>query len=228
MAELVLAALYLPVSHFGISSTRLRTWLVTRVGERPYLGLYSLNTLVAFTWLITAYRHAPLHQLWISPASVRLAALPIVLLAFLLGGVGLTTPNPTVVGAEALFDRRDIVKGILRVTRNPFLWGVSLWALAHIAATGDLAGVLLFGSIGALGLVGSRLLDAKKARTHGTRWQEFAAQTSSLPFLAIVRGRQRLVLGEIALWRIVLALGLFILVLLVHRWAFGVSPLQGG
>jgi uncharacterized membrane protein len=227
MAELVLSALYLPISHFGISSTRLRTLLVTRIGERPYLGLYSLNTIVAFTWLITSYRHAPLLRLWNAPAAVRLAALPIVLLAFMIGAVGLTTPNPTTVGAEALFDRRDIVVGILRVTRNPFLWGVGLWALAHIAATGDLASVLLFASIGALGLVGSRLIDAKKARTYRSRWEAFAARTSNLPFLAIARGRQRFVLLEMGLWRIVLALTLFTLMLFLHRWAFGVSPLEG-
>jgi uncharacterized membrane protein len=227
MAGLILSALYLPIGHFGISSTRLRTLLVSRLGERPYLGLYSLNTLVAFTWLVMAYRHAPVYRLWIAPASVRLAVLPVILLAFLLGVIGLTTPNPTTVGAESLFDRRDIVVGILRVTRNPFLWAVGLWALAHVAATGDLASVCLFASIGALGLLGTRLIDAKKARTYGPRWETFAAQTSNLPFLAIARGRQRLVLSEMSLWRIVLALALFTVVVLLHRWAFGVSPLQG-
>ena len=39
MIELVLAALFLPISHFGISSTPLRAALVGRIGERAYLGL---------------------------------------------------------------------------------------------------------------------------------------------------------------------------------------------
>jgi hypothetical protein len=35
------------------------------------------------------------------------------------------------------------------------------------------------------------------------------------------------VLGEIGLWRIALAIGLFVVMLIVRRWAFGTSPLSG-
>jgi uncharacterized membrane protein len=223
--NLVLASLFLPLSHFGLSSSRLRELLVRKLGERRYLTLYKLITLAAFGWLITAYRGAPTHLIWITPVGVKLALLPVMLVAFFLVVAGITTPNPTVVGAESLFDRPDIVRGILRVTRNSFLWGVGLWALAHVMATGDLASVLMFGSIGALGLIGAPLLDAKKARHHGARWRAFAAATSSLPFLAITQRRQQLVVAEIGWWRIVLAVVLFLAALYGHQWAFGVSPL---
>jgi uncharacterized membrane protein len=225
MTMLFLAALFLPLSHFGISSTSLRPILVERLGERPYRGFYSLVSFAAVAWLIVAYRHADVVVLWTAPGPVKLAALPVVLLAFLLVIVGLTTPNPTTVGAEALFDRPNVARGILRITRNPFLWGTALWALAHIAVTGDLASFLFFGSIGALGLVGASLLDAKKARQHGERWQGFAADTSNLPFRAILEGRQELALAEIGAWRIALAVALFVIVLLAHPRLFGVSTL---
>jgi uncharacterized membrane protein len=225
MTSLVLAALFLPVSHFGISSSRLRDIVVRALGEQPYQGLYSLVTLGAFAWLITAYRSAPMDIIWIAPAALRLAMLVVVLAGFVLAVVGLTTPNPTILGAEKLFERPDIVHGILRVTRNPFLWGVGLWALAHIVSTGDLASILMFGSIGALGLVGSVLIDAKKARRHGMQWKAFAALTSSVPFLAIAQRRQQLVVAEIGWWRVALAVALFLAALFGHRWAFGVSPL---
>ena len=225
MTMLFLAALFLPLSHFGISSTPLRPILVERLGERPYQAFYSLVSFAAFALLIVAYRHADAVVLWIAPGPVKLAALPVVLLAFLLVVVGLTTPNPTTVGAEALFDRPNVARGILRITRNPFLWGTALWALAHIAVTGDLASFLFFGSIGALGLMGASLLDAKKARQHGKRWKRFAADTSNLPFRAILEGRQELALGEIGAWRIALAVALFVTVLLAHPRLFGVSPL---
>jgi uncharacterized membrane protein len=223
--SLVVASLFLPVSHFGISSSRLREVLVRKLGEQPYRGLYSLVTLAAFAWLIAAYRRAPTYMMWIAPAELKLAMLLVVLVGFVLAVVGLTTPNPTVVGAESLFDRPDIVRGILRVTRNPFLCGVGLWASAHVVSTGDLASMLMFGSIAALGLVGAVLLDAKKARRHGAQWSAFAAVTSSVPFLAIAQRRQQLVIAEIGWWRIALAGGLFVVALLGHRWAFGVSPL---
>src|SRR5215510_1294754 len=227
MVRLVAAALFLLLSHFGLASSPLRATLARTLGERLYIGLYSVLTLAAFAWLILAYRGAPTRVLWTAPEWVRLAAILIVPLAFMLIVAGLTTPNPTIVGTEKLLARPDIVRGILRVTRNPFLWGAGLFALAHVAATGDLASVLFFGTIGVLGLAGALLLDAKKAKRHSAEWQAFAAATSNLPFLAILQGRQRLVLREIGLWRLALAIGLFVLMLSVHRWAFGTSPLSG-
>jgi uncharacterized membrane protein len=227
MSNLVLASLCLPLSHFCISSSRMRELLVRRLSEKRYLMLYQLITLAAFAWLIVAYRRAPVYILWTASAKVKLAMLPVVFVGFLLIISGLTTPNPTVVGAEKLFDRQDIVRGVLRVTRNPFLWGVGLFALAHVISTGDLPSVLTFGSVGALGFIGAPLLDAKKAACHGTQWRTFAAATSSLPFLAIVQGRQRLELAEVGWWRMALALVLFLVALYGHRWAFGVSPLPG-
>jgi uncharacterized membrane protein len=128
------------------------------------------------------------------------------------------------VGADRLFDSPNVARGILRITRNPFLWGTALWALAHIAVSGELASLLFFGSIGALGVIGAFLLDAKKARQHAQRWQRFAAETSNLPFQAIIEGRQRLVLGEIGAWRLAFAIVLFGIVLVAHPWLFGGSP----
>jgi len=225
MTMLFVAAIFLPLSHFGISSSPLRAALVRAIGERFYQGLYSLISLAAFAWLIIAYRHTEARVLWVAPGPVKLAALPLVLLAFLLVVVGLTTPNPTAIGAGALLDRPNVARGILRITRNPFLWGTALWAFAHIAATGELGSLLFFGSIGALGILGAFLLDAKKARQHGERWQRFAAETSNLPFQAILEGRQRLALGEIGAWRLALAVALFGIVLVAHPRLFGVSPL---
>lgn len=225
MIELVLAALFLPISHFGISSTSLREKLVTRLGERGYLGFYSLVTVIAFGWLIVAYRHAPAALLWITPPALKLVLVAIVFIAFVLIVVGIATPNPTAVGADALLDRPDAARGVLRITRNPFLWGVGLWAIAHILATGEAADILLFASIGTLGWIGSVLLDAKKARQHGTRWQRFASETSNVPFAAVVAGRQRLALGEIGLWRLALAIAIFVGVFLLHGRLFGVTPL---
>jgi hypothetical protein len=50
MSNFVLAALFLPLSHFGLSSSRLREFLVGKLGERRYLTLYKLVTVAAFGW----------------------------------------------------------------------------------------------------------------------------------------------------------------------------------
>lgn len=225
MAELALAALFLPISHFGISSTALRSWLVSRIGERGYLGLYSAVAVVAFFWLVRSYRLAETELLWIAPTPVRWVAIVVMFVGVVLAVIGLATPNPTVVGASELFDRPEVVRGVVRITRNPFLWGVALWAIAHVLVGGDTASVLLFASVGSLGLIGAPLLDAKKAKQHPARWKTFSAATSSVPFLAIARERQHLALGEIGLWRFAAGVGFFVVVLVSHRWLFGVSPI---
>ena len=69
--------------------------------------------------------------------------------------------------SEPLFDRTDNVQGILRVTRNALFWGAGLFSIAYIIILGDVAALLMFGSIGFLGIAGASILDAKKARQHG-------------------------------------------------------------
>jgi uncharacterized membrane protein len=163
-----------------------------------------LLAIAALVWLIFAYRHAPVLPLWGAPWWLGLALSPVIVVSGILAVAGITTPNPVIVRSEALFDQPDSVEGILRVTRNAFFWGAGLFSIAHAIILGDVAALLLFGSIGLLGIAGAPILDAKKARKHGKAWNAFAEVTSNIPFLAIIQGRQRLVLREIGLWRIAL------------------------
>lgn len=226
IAHLSAAGLFLLLTHFGISSTPLRAALVGRLGEKPYLGLYSLIAALAFWWLVAAYNGAPSVPLW--PPAGGLAWVPVLLVpvALFLLVAGLSTPNPTSVGQETLLTgEREPVRGILRVTRNPFLWGVGLWAVAHMVPNGDLASLILFGTLALLALGGSVLIDAKLARRLGAAWDRYAARTSNLPFAAILAGRQSLVWKEIGWWRPAVALLLYGGLLHLHRMLFGVSPL---
>jgi uncharacterized membrane protein len=216
MVDLVLASLFLPLSHFLISSTPARAMLVNLLGERRYSLGYSLLAVAALAWLIIAYRSAPGLPLWDTPPWLDLALVPVIVASGVLVLAGLTTPNPVIVRSGALFDRPDIVRGVLRVSRNPFFWGAGLFSIAHMIILGDVAGLLTFGSIGFLGIAGATILDAKKARQHGRAWDAFAAVTSNIPFLAIIQGRQHLELREIGLWRIVLGLCVSIGVLILH------------
>jgi uncharacterized membrane protein len=215
MIDLVLASLFFPLSHLLISSTSLRATLVNLYGERRYSLSYSLLAFAALVWLIFAYRHAPARPLWDAPPWLGLALSPVIVVSSILAVAGLTTPNPVIVPSEALFDRPDIVRGVLRITRNAFFWGAGIFSIAHVIILGDVAALLTFGSISFLGIAGASILDAKKAHKHGKAWNPFATVTSNIPFLAIIQGRQRLVLREIGLWRIALgvcvSLGAFVL-----------------
>jgi uncharacterized membrane protein len=204
MIDLILASLFFPLSHFLISSTSLRALLVNLIGERRYSLGYSLLAIAALVWLIFAYRHAPVLPLWGAPWWLGLALSPVIVVSGILAVAGITTPNPVIVRSEALFDQPDSVEGILRVTRNAFFWGAGLFSITHAIILGDVAALLMFGSIGLLGIAGASILDDKKARKHGKAWNAFAEVTSNIPFLAIIQRRQRLVLREIGLWRIAL------------------------
>lgn len=156
-----------------------------------------------------------------------LAWLPLLIMppALLLLIGGLTTPNPTIAGKALVENKIAPPIGVLRITRHPTMWAFGLWALSHLAANGDLASVLFFGVIAALALIGTKLIDARYKNRLSAIWSTFSERTSNLPFAAIIAGRQTLDVGEIGWWRIALALGLYVALLLLHPQLFGVSPL---
>jgi len=129
------------------------------------------------------------------------------------------------VGGEALLAENEPARGIQRITRHPFLWGVAAWALTHLIFNGDLASVIFFGSFLILAISGPFSIDRKRKKAFGDAWNRFAALTSNVPFLAIVEGRNSLRIGEIGWWRAILAVILYGLFLHFRRNLFGVSPL---
>jgi len=146
------------------------------------------------------------------------------LIAFLLAIPGLLTNSPTRVAGGGLVDKPTAATGMTRICRNPFLWGVAIWAAAHLLVNGTLSAIILFGSLLVLGLFGPLSIDAKRLRALGERYAGFMAQTSNIPFAAIIQGRQKLKIGEIW-WRLLVALALFAVVLMFHAKMFGVNPL---
>jgi uncharacterized membrane protein len=204
-----------------LPSTPLRAALVARMGEGPYTGLFSLATLAAIAWTALAYRAAPLAPLWPGLRHVPSAVMPF---SFILIACGVLTPNPTAVAAGKLLARPDPARGIIRVTRHPVMWGIMLWAGAHILARGELKATIFFGTFLLLAAVGTRLQDARKARVHGEDWKRFAALTSNLPFVAIAQGRNRFAAGEIGLVRTAFGLLLYGGMLASHAWLIGVPP----
>ena len=58
MTMLVVAALVFLSLHLVVAGTRLRDTIVAAVGERPYLGLFSLASLAGIVWLAISYNVA--------------------------------------------------------------------------------------------------------------------------------------------------------------------------
>jgi len=225
------AAVFLAI-HLLIAGTRARDALTGAIGEGAYLGLFSLASFGVIVWLAMAYNAAQAstenRQLFDLGKAVHDLAIPVMLVAFLIGVPGLMMPNPTTVGQAARASKEGTVRGILRVTRHPFLWGVAIWSGYHLIANGDLASVVLFGTFLVLALFGTISIDAKRRRKLGEQWSVFADRTSNFPFAAIIAGRNSLKLGEYFDWRFFIALIIFAGVLFTHARIMGVSPFPGG
>lgn len=231
MLQLGLAVGIFVFIHLIVSGTSLRDRIVAAVGEQRFLGLFSLASLAAMAWIGWAYspafHAASNHSYWFPAPWQKWLTAGLVLIAFELIVIGVTTKNPTAVQQEQLLERGDPVRGILRVTRHPFLWGMALWSASHLLVNGDRASILLFGGVLIVALAGTRSIDRKRARKLGASWTSFAARTSNLPFAAIVGGRNELrpVLGEIGVGKPLLALAIYLAVLLLHPLVIHATPL---
>jgi uncharacterized membrane protein len=230
MTGLIAAAAAFVLLHLIVSGTRVRDTLTGAMGARAYMGLFSLASVGLLVWLGIGYAHARGSAAdtayWTATPATKDIQLAIQLLATLFVVPGLTTPNPTSVGQEKALEKPDLVRGVLRITRHPFLWGVAIWAAGHLLVNGDVASLILFGSLLALALFGPASIDAKRKRALGERWNAFAATTSNVPFSAILAHRQSLKIGEIGWWRLGLALAAWAALIFVHPYAFGASPLN--
>jgi uncharacterized membrane protein len=219
MLNLIAASAYFLLIHFGVSGTRLRDTLVARLGAGPYRGAFALASVLGIAWMIYAYRHAPAVPLWGLLLALRPAAYVLVFIAFLFAVIGIATPSPTRVGMESkLAQGPDVARGIVRITRHPFLWGVALWALAHLVVNGDVASFILFGSLLVLALGGTAAIDAKRRRMFKEQWTPFANVTSDIPFAAITSGRNQLgpALAEIGVWRLLAATLVYAVAFYLH------------
>ncbi len=223
MLSLLLAALLFIGIHLGVAGTALRGQVVALTGARGYSIGFSVLSVAGLVWLIWAYKVAPYDPTWGMLEWWKPFAIVLMLPAFLLVVIGLTTPNPTAVGQEGLVDRPPI--GIVRVTRHPFLTGVAIWAAVHLIGNGDVASLLFFGALFIVAAAGTVSIDAKRRRALGApAWEAFASRTSILPFGAILARRNTLAVNELGWWRPAVALVAYALMLGGHAHIVGVSP----
>jgi uncharacterized membrane protein len=222
MLSLVLAAICFSGIHLGVAGTTLRDRAIAALGKGLYRAVFSIVSLAAGLWFVMAYKDALYVATWGILEWWKPIAMILMLPAFLLVVIGLTTPNPTSVAQEGRVARAP--EGIVRVTRHPFLIGIGLWAMVHLIANGDVASFIFFGALAVTALAGTVSIDAKRRRALGPGWQSFAAQTSIVPFAAIASGRTRFIPGEIAVPQWVAAVIAYVLVLSSHSHILGVSP----
>jgi len=232
MTNLIAAAVVFLLLHLLVSGTRLRDTIIAMIGSGTYMGLFSLASLAGLIWIGLAFaaaRGGPGDTVyWANTGTIRIVQLFIQFVAVLFIVPGLMTRNPTSVGQGRASEDQDIVQGMLRITRHPFLWGVAIWAGGHLLVNGDVASLIFFGTFLVLALSGTVSIDGKRHRALGVTWQEFAKKTSNVPFAAIVSGRQSLSVIEIGYMRLGAAVVVWLLLLGAHHHVFGTFVLTPG
>src|SRR5580700_624730 len=119
-------------AHVFVSLRKNRAALISSWGHGPYLGLFSVVSIVGIILIgygFARYRVEGLIPLWYPPHWTRHIV------------VALMWPASIAVVAAY------IPGNIKRVLKHPMLVGVKLWAFAHLCANGDLGGIILFGSV---------------------------------------------------------------------------------
>lgn len=220
--ELFAATVLFVGGHFVLSSLPVRMALVGKLGETRFLTAYSAVMLVVFAWMILAFIDTPIASAWSPPPSFAwLPAIGMPIALFLIV-CGLTTPNPTLAGTKLDDPGRDLTRGIMRVTRHPFLNGASLWALLHLLANGETRSVVLFAGMLVLSVGGMWHIDKRREFHYGADWGPVMLTTSAVPFAALLTGRTTMDWAGIGWWRLLVTIAAYLALVAAHGFVIGV------
>ena len=147
MVLLVYGLALFVVLHLIPSVPPLRGALVARMGEMPYRGVFALIAFASLAMVVGGFAAAPYEPVYSPPVWGRHAALTLVPLALV------------------LFAAANMPTHIRALVRHPMLLGLLLWALAHLAANGDLRSVVLFGTFAGFAVVATVSAEARGKRT---------------------------------------------------------------
>lgn len=224
LMTLLLAVAVFVGSHFALTGDGIRRALVARLGEGGFGAAFSAVAVISLVWVVMSYGAARMDNILLWPHVPALNMVPVVVMPFALVLIvcAVTTRSPTAAGGEALASDPRPQQGIVTVTRHPMLVGVTLACFAHMVPNGDAASVILFGGLAVLSLGGIAHIDQRRRRSLGAKWGPIALTTGVVPFLAAIQGRTRIDWSGIGIWRVVLGLALYVVLIYAHGWFTGV------
>lgn len=193
------------VGHLLIGSYRVHSGLLNMLGKNMYRLLHSGLAVVGLVLIFMGYSDRPVEIIW--ALSPMYAMAPVMVMPFAL-----------ILLAGSTVSRSSIQ----RVTRHPMLWGVLLWASAHLVANGDKASVMLFGGMIFYAVVAQGMGDRKMRQTDPQGWAALRHRTSAIPFLAFFAGRTIPGGRDRGLLAVALGLAMYGALLYLHPYVSGV------
>jgi len=188
--------------------------LVAHLGPRGFTLAYALLSLVMLALLIWATQRAPFVSLWAEAPWHR----PVIWLgmfaACVIFAVAIGRPNPFSFGGSNNDAFNPSAPGVVAYLRHPLLSAMALWAILHMVMNGDLAHVLLFGTLAFFAIMGHRIVDKRKKRVLGPEnWAQLWAKTR--------KGRRLSLPSRGFIIRACIGGGVYILLVVLHPIVIG-------
>jgi uncharacterized membrane protein len=159
--------------HLVPTKAKLRTRLVAWKGENLYQMVFSLMAAAGLVLAGFGKSMAPLIVVYAPPAWTAHISWFLMWLAV------------------TIFPAAYLPSNLKRVMRHPFLWGVALWAVAHLMTNGDLASILLFGSFAVYAIFDMGSANRRGAEVSRTRlpiWRDgVLVAVGLLAYLTLIR-----------------------------------------
>lgn len=181
LVQLEVAAAAFVGTHFLLSHP-LRKPLVGALGEKAFLGVYSLVALATLVWMVLAARAVPAEApQWQAGTAAWVIASLLMWLGSILF-VGSHRGNPALPHPDGPPQIPAEPRGVFKVTRHPMMWAFALWAVVHAIVNATPSGLVLAEAIFALAIVGSLLQDMKKRARLGSAWKQWERKSPFVPF----------------------------------------------
>lgn len=150
MALLMLGLAIWVLGHFfPILMPAQRAALKEKLGEGPYMGLFSLLIIGSIVLIVFGWKGTTPTQIYTTGMGFRHAAMSLVAIAFIL-----------FVATNVKTTR------IKRFIRHPQLTGLVIWATAHLLANGDSRSLILFSTLGIWAILSILFINKRDGAWH--------------------------------------------------------------
>jgi uncharacterized membrane protein len=216
-------------THIAMGTDPVRSLLVERFGERRFTVIFSLLATASFAALVSyyaAHRFEGLQGLALGHIGqgaggsiIRWISWVGLIAAFALMFASLVSYPRS---PYALLSRNPIrpPRGIDRLSRHGFFAGVALFALVHVLLATRLVGTVFAAGFGILALLGAWHQDRKLLARHGEPYADYLSATSTIPFAAILSGRQQLIMSDLPVRTLAAGAGLALVLRGLHDHMF--------